>query len=149
MLAALASLLVLCACPRPAQDPEVEKLVETWPDGAVKVEREVRLLSGGIRNADGEPVNHGMYRSFHANGTQAAEGKFRDDMQVGTWRTWHANGQIASKGLYKRGLRNLKWVYLDEAGNRNGGESGDYKAIFNTYEDGTPESQGELRFNKR
>lgn len=135
--------LVLALLAGPLFAQEVETLVETWPDGSKRIERQV------VRDEGGRPIDDGDWRSWHENGQLAAEGSMKEGKRVGMWRTWHANGQLASKGSYRRGLRIQKWTYLDESGARDGGESGEYSAEFNTYADGTPESEGEYRYKHR
>ena len=126
-----------------ASGQDVETLAESWPDGSPKVERQV------IRDEAGEPVEHGDYKSWHESGQMAAEGRCKNGLKVGEWRTWHASGQLATRGVYRRGLRTQRWTYLDENGARDGGESGDYRAEFNEYPNGAPESRGEYRFKSK
>lgn len=61
---------------------EVEVIRERYPDGKVKIERQVSL------DADGNYVNHGPWKLYAPSGTVVAEGQFDMGQRVGSWTRW-------------------------------------------------------------
>jgi len=62
---------------------EVELIRERYPEGAVKIERQVTL------DRDGNYVNHGAWKMLSAKGDVLAEGQFHFGRRVGLWTRWH------------------------------------------------------------
>jgi antitoxin component YwqK of YwqJK toxin-antitoxin module len=61
---------------------EVEVIRERYPDGSVNVERQVTL------NAEGNYVNHGVWKQYTTMGDVAAEGQYNFGQRVGLWTRW-------------------------------------------------------------
>jgi antitoxin component YwqK of YwqJK toxin-antitoxin module len=59
-----------------------EIFTERYPDGSVRIEREVSL------DTDGNYVNHGPYRLWSRNGDLIAEGDYDMGKRVGVWTRW-------------------------------------------------------------
>ena len=118
-------------------DPELE--LETWPDGSKRVEREV------VREADGEAVAHGVFRSWFENGQLESEGQHKNGWRSGSWTFFHESGEKAAEGAYRLGLRNTRWKYWDEKGEVISELSGTYRAEIEEYDSGARRIGGEYR----
>src|SRR5262245_59309468 len=65
------------------EQPMVEVVRERYPDGKVKIERDVTV------DADGNYVNHGAWRMWDDSGRLVAEGQFAMGRRSGQWsRSW-------------------------------------------------------------
>jgi len=121
------------APPKPAL---VGKNVDTdkYPDGKVRLEREIAKYSDNHLEADG------YYREYYPNGQKFAEGQYKSGRQEGTWTFWYddgkvnrtviykngqpdgtwevhrADGTLAAKRSYKNGKRDGTWTIFDDAG---------------------------------
>jgi antitoxin component YwqK of YwqJK toxin-antitoxin module len=63
-----------------------ELIRERYPDGRLKIEREVVL------DASGNYVNHGAWRMWDAEGGRVAEGHYEMGQPDGTWTAWYDRG---------------------------------------------------------
>lgn len=89
---------------RPAEaeysEPTVgsEIFTERYPDGAVKVEREVAL------DAEGNYVNHGPWRMWSHAGKLIAEGSYEHGKRVGLWTRWLERNEspVLSQGYFRQ-----------------------------------------------
>jgi len=88
---------------------EVRK--ETWEDGTPRAEYEVVVQRG-------RELKDGPYRSWHANGTLASEGRYEKDLPVGRWKLYHEDGALAEEGSYVRGERQAAWETFHPGGKR-------------------------------
>ena len=61
---------------------EVEVVRERYPDGKVRIERQVTL------NNEGNYVNHGAWKLFSASADVIAEGQYNFGQRVGMWTRW-------------------------------------------------------------
>lgn len=106
------TLLALCACATrtsapgstagdaPEQTrPATELVEELWPDGSIRMRKEV------IRQPDGTLINHGTYTTWHRGGLKAYEGAYAYGKLDGVERTWHDNGRQRTEQYYRNGLR--------------------------------------------
>src|SRR5262245_1561749 len=75
------------APPKPAL---VTKQVDTdkYPDGKVRLEREIAKYSDNHLEADG------YYREYYPNGQKFAEGQYKGGRQDGTWTYWFEDGTV-------------------------------------------------------
>ena len=97
---------VLLDEPEPTPRPTVVtqgKREEKYPGGAVRVQREVVLMS------DDQVINHGKYTEFYANGQKFSEGNYVNGVHDGDWSFWHDNGQLAKKVTFKQGRAEGAW----------------------------------------
>jgi antitoxin component YwqK of YwqJK toxin-antitoxin module len=109
---------------------------EKYPDGKVRVEREVAYFSDNHLEADG------IYREFHPNGKPFIEGQYQrgrqhgewtyyfDDGKVnrkvlynngqpdGAWDVFRADGTLSAKRSFKSGIRDGEWITYDETGKK-------------------------------
>ena len=60
----------------------METIRERYPDGDVKIEREVTT------DADGDYVNHGAWRMWDRGGKLVAEGRYDLSRRDGQWGIW-------------------------------------------------------------
>lgn len=154
MLASVALLALSSFLSLAPQDTRVER--ETWPDGSVRIVREV------IAKANGPVVPQGAYRAFYEggsprtegeydkgarsgtwkywwpNGELKAEGSYSRDLPTGTWVHYHENGQKALKGRYKKGIRSGKWSVWSEDGVEDPRLTGTWEQERHEWPDGTP-----------
>lgn len=63
----------------PVEQTGVETFRERYPDGKVKIEREVTL------DSEGNYVNHGAWRMWDSTGLLIAEGRYDQGKRVGSW----------------------------------------------------------------
>jgi antitoxin component YwqK of YwqJK toxin-antitoxin module len=97
---------VLLDEPEPTPRPKVVtqgKREEKYPDGAVRVQREVVLMS------DDQVINHGKYTEFYANGKKFSEGNYVNGVHDGVWSFWHENGELAKTVTFKNGRADGSW----------------------------------------
>jgi uncharacterized protein len=69
-------------------DGDAEVIRERFPDGTVRIEREV------TQDADGNYINHGKWRMWDARGNLVGEGRYRDHQRHGVWNRWFASGEV-------------------------------------------------------
>lgn len=62
-------------------------------------------------------IRHGLFRSYHPNGSLACEGMYEHGAESGQWRDYHENGQLAAEGHYLNGQQSGNWRFWDSAGN--------------------------------
>jgi antitoxin component YwqK of YwqJK toxin-antitoxin module len=84
-----------------------EVFTERYPDGKVKVEREVAL------DAEGNYVNHGPWRMWSPSGQLIAEGNYEHGKRVGLWTRWHERND--SPVLNQSYFRQFKPPFLSQA----------------------------------
>jgi antitoxin component YwqK of YwqJK toxin-antitoxin module len=84
-----------------------EVFTERYPDGKVKVEREVAL------DAEGNYVNHGPWRMWTASGQLIAEGNYEHGKRIGLWTRWHERND--SPILNQGSFRQFKPPFLSQA----------------------------------
>jgi antitoxin component YwqK of YwqJK toxin-antitoxin module len=61
----------------------VEMVTERYPDGKVRIERQVTL------DAQGNYVNHGAWKMWAQDGTAIADGQYDMGLRVGSWTRWY------------------------------------------------------------
>ena len=71
-----------------------EVVQERYPNGKVKVERQVTL------DADGNYVNHGSWRMWNTSEHVIAEGHYDMGRRVGTWTRWFGRGEAPILGQF-------------------------------------------------
>jgi hypothetical protein len=78
--------------PLTIKDPylPVEVIRERYPNGSVKIERGVAL------DADGNYMNHGMWKLWNEEGTLVAEGQYDMGERTGAWSKWHSRRDCPS-----------------------------------------------------
>lgn len=88
----------------------VEILEEFWPDGSIRIRREV------IRGEDGSPIDHGVYARWHENGLPEYETVFDHARKNGRAVRWHMNGEKWVEEHYVLGLKEGACRTWNEAG---------------------------------
>ena len=106
-----------CACEsckkamtRTAATSEPEVTEEYWPNGNLRIRREV------IRAADGTLVNHGNYQRWYPDGQEEYEAVFVNGKKHGTTTLWHKNGRKWTEEQYVNGLKHGTRRIWDEEG---------------------------------
>ena len=108
---------------RGAPDSEVELIRERFPNGSIRIEREV------TQDAEGNYINHGSWKQFDERGTLVSEGHYQRGERHGTWNRWYRSAtecdllqklphqQFAapfiSQAGFENGKLNGKWVIYD------------------------------------
>jgi antitoxin component YwqK of YwqJK toxin-antitoxin module len=87
-----------------------EVVEEYWPDGQLRLRKEV------LRLEDGSYVDHGSFERWHSNGKKEYEAFFVRGKKEGTTIRYHKNGQKASEQEYKNGKRHGRCRSWNEAG---------------------------------
>lgn len=78
----------------PPADPvdatnQPELITERYPDGSVKIERQV------VQDAEGNYVNHGPYTEYDRNGKVVRSGEFRNGKPHGKWTRYFQAGECS------------------------------------------------------
>lgn len=84
--------------PRPGDATDLEVLRDHYPNGQVKLERQVR------RDAEGDPVNHGRWIHWDDQGHRIGRGQFQDGAVHGHWvRVFQAGeGELFQGPLFRQ-----------------------------------------------
>lgn len=109
--------------PDPAQsDGSTEVINERYPDGTVKIRREMK------QDEAGNYVRHGQWKMWDRKGNLIAEGQYQDNERHGQWTRWYGSGSAplfskspytsfegpyVSKANFKNGKLNGKWSVSD------------------------------------
>lgn len=106
---------------------EVEVIRERYPDGKVKIERQVTL------DANGNYVNHGPWKLHSPDEVIVAEGQYDMGLRVGSWTRWLGRndskvfGQFPLKGFkppfasqttFSEGVMDGDWLVVDADNNK-------------------------------
>jgi antitoxin component YwqK of YwqJK toxin-antitoxin module len=115
---------------------EVEVVRERYPDGKVRVERQVTL------NGEGNYVNHGSWKMYAPSGDVAAEGQYNFGERNGQWTKWssykdsptfrespfnHFKAPFMTQATFTNGKLDGDWIISD---------SNDRKVMMITFKDG-------------
>lgn len=73
-------------------DLDDKKYTESYPDGTLKVEVEIK---NGLKN--------GTYKEYFPDGELKIKGDYRKDQQEGTWRYYDENGNLIKKKKFRNG----------------------------------------------
>jgi antitoxin component YwqK of YwqJK toxin-antitoxin module len=114
------------AQPAQAYD-EVEVIRERYPDGKIKIERQVTL------DADGNYVNHGPWKLYSPSEIIVAEGQYDMGKRVGSWTHWLGKNDskvfsqpplnrfkppFASQATFTDGVMDGEWLVVDADNNK-------------------------------
>ena len=117
VLTAGACSFLACGCRQPARATsvqpapgKVEVVEEYWPNGKLRVRREV------LRQPDGTLVDHGTYTCWFDHGGKEYEAVFLHGQVNGVATRWHRNGVKASEQYYANGKRDGPRYSWDENG---------------------------------
>jgi antitoxin component YwqK of YwqJK toxin-antitoxin module len=61
-------------------------------------------------------IRHGLFRSYHEDGSLASEGNYEHGVEQGLWRDFYPNGRLAAEGNYVDGQEAEGWRYWTEEG---------------------------------
>lgn len=107
-------LAVFCAVAMPAlaQLPvaNTEVVEEHWPNGQLKLRKEV------LRLEDGSYVDHGSFERWHSNGNKEYEAFFVRGKKEGTTIRYHKNGRKATEQHYRNGRKDGRCRSWDNEG---------------------------------
>jgi hypothetical protein len=90
---------------------ELRPLTEDWPDGTP------RLRASELVQPGEPPCLHGVYRTWHADGSPAYAALLVCGKKVGIARRWHANGQLYREEHYRGGRKDGLTRTWDADGN--------------------------------
>ena len=83
-----------------APAPIVETIEDQWPDGTLRLRRQV------LRKPDGTLTKHGDYTRWYKNGQKEYEATFAQGRVHEVEMQWHDNGQKRTEQHYIHGKRN-------------------------------------------
>ncbi len=107
---------------KPAEASKPEIIEERFPNGKVKIVREV------IQDGQGNYLNHGQWRELNERGGVVMEGRMKDNERHGVWNRWYAGGEVAflrqrpytdfsppfvSQGIFEDGQLHGAWIIYD------------------------------------
>ena len=99
---------------------EVELIQERYPDGAIKIERQMTL------DRDGNYVHHGSWKMFSTDGDVIAEGQYHFGQRVGMWTRWHGK----KDGIFNEVPYNqFKAPFMSQANFTNGVMDGEWLIV--------------------
>jgi antitoxin component YwqK of YwqJK toxin-antitoxin module len=113
--------------PTPAAGDVVEIVRERYPDGKIRIERNVTL------DASGNYVNHGVWRLHSPTETIVAEGQYDMGQRVGSWTRWLGRNDspvfnqfpfnkfkppFASQANFTDGVMDGEWLIVDADNNK-------------------------------
>ncbi len=108
----------------PEADPAaaIELIRERYPDGAIKVERQM------TQDTFGNYIRHGSWKMLDPQGTTIAQGHFSNNLRDGVWHRWHRRNEsrlfssfpfnqfqepFISEATFKEGQLDGKWIIYD------------------------------------
>ena len=120
---------------------EIELVRERYPDGKVRVERQVTL------NAEGNYVNHGAWKMYSQAGDVVAEGQYNFGERNGMWTRWL--GRNDAEMLNEFPYRDFKAPFMSQANFTNGklegewiiSDANDRKVLMISFKDGMRNGQ--------
>ncbi|HVA47471.1 MAG TPA: hypothetical protein VNH11_13965 [Pirellulales bacterium] len=104
------------------EESEHEVIRERFPNGSIRIEREV------TQDADGNYINHGSWKMFDDRGTIVAEGHYRNGEREGVWNRWYRGNEVdlltklpyqqfsapfVSQAAFENGKLNGRWGIYD------------------------------------
>ncbi len=93
-------------------EPETEVIRERYPDGAVRIEREV------TQDSQGNFLNHGPWQMWDQRGNLLAQGEYRYGNRTGTWLRWYRSPS-ESELLTKMPYQQFKLPVISQATFKN------------------------------
>jgi len=99
-----------------------ELIQERYSNRAIKIEREVK------QDANGNYVNHGVWKMWDQRGNVIAEGQYQDGERDGTWNRWYRTSEVEllrkmpyqeytgpfiSQATFTEGKLDGKWTIYD------------------------------------
>ena len=69
-------------------------------------------------SSEGEPLRHGEWKTWHANGQLEISGQYERDQKVGKFVNYYASGQIAAQGTYRNDKHEGDWVWWHANGQK-------------------------------
>jgi antitoxin component YwqK of YwqJK toxin-antitoxin module len=100
-------------------EPGAEVIKERFPDGSVKIEREV------TQDSQGNYLNHGSWKMWDARGNLIAQGQYQLGNRTGTWIRWYRNTAEAEL-LGKAPYQQFATPFISQATFRNDLLDGDW-----------------------
>ena len=111
LLIALSAIGAPTLSQQPAADMvAVETVEEFWPNGQLKLRKQV------LRLDDGTVVDDGKFERWHSNGKKEYEAVFVKGAKEGTTIRYHKNGRKATEQEYRKGKRHGRSASWNDAG---------------------------------
>src|SRR5436190_15676078 len=111
MLSAL--ILVLSILASAAMTAEVKPVEEHWPNGALKLHREM------AEDLRGRVVANGVETLYAADGTKQSETTYHLGVKEGPWREFFGNGKVRIEGNFRRGQKEGVETRYSESGEKS------------------------------
>lgn len=136
VVAALFALLPLL----PQGEERVEVRGRFFPDGSPQELAEALVVPGQ------DPVYHGKFKAFAADGSLAVEGRYQHGVKVGHWRYFSPSGALLGEGEYSDGCCEFTQYHPDGSVQARGPKIGDMRTGLWTewYPDGRLRMRGEF-----
>lgn len=93
---------------------DTQVVEEKWPDGSVKVRREV---TSDVR---GGPVQNGLETRYFHGGAKQSETTFRQGVLEGPWHEYYQSGAVKAEGTYRAGQKDGVETTYSERGQKSG-----------------------------
>jgi hypothetical protein len=103
---------LLCASTGSPAAPDHETVEEHWPDGKLRLRKQV------LRLEDGTTVDDGSFERWYDDGTMEYTAVFVRGKKEGTTIRYHRNGRIASRQQYHDGERHGLSENWDDQGRK-------------------------------
>jgi antitoxin component YwqK of YwqJK toxin-antitoxin module len=97
---------------------EIEVVRERYPDGNVRIERQV------TQDENGNYVNHGAWKMLTPSGEVSAEGQYNMGQRVGLWTRWH--GRNDSPLFNEFPFNRFQSPYMSQVNFTDGAMDGDW-----------------------
>lgn len=96
-----------------AATADVKTVDEKWPDGSLKVRREM------IDDVRGRPVQNGLETHYYSGGAKQSETTYRFGVPDGPWREYYMSGKVKAEGAIHRGQKDGLETTYTEAGDKS------------------------------
>ena len=83
----------------PSPAPRAECIEEYWPNGKLRLRREI------VRNAAGEAIDNGLWTEWYDDGRKSYEAHYDHGQKNGLVTRWHRNGRKHMEQHFLHGLR--------------------------------------------
>jgi len=124
--------LLASACNHSAEPKEGIQVIESYPDGVVKVDQLYEVKDGekvpyyqreyyddGILLKEGPLKNgktDGLWKSYRKDGIVWSEGEFTEGIRNGISNTYHPNGNKYYEGFFTNDVKDSIWRFWREDG---------------------------------
>src|SRR5262245_28323082 len=95
-----------------ATAPKTEVVEKRYPDGTLKLRREVMV------DASGRQTDHGKVTRYWSNGKPQEEITYVEGQKSGPWTEWYESGLKKAECGYRRGVKHGSEVFYNKEGKK-------------------------------